>query len=91
MTDYLNLRGYRVLFYSNRDGYYDLLLPEMEGMPLWICSFQSNPIEAEWTFWQYDHRGCVRGIICDVDLNACSGSRAVLRGFVFDSRRLAGE
>ena len=91
MTDYLNLRGYRVLFYSNRDGYYDLLLPEMEGMPLWICSFQSNPIEAEWTFWQYYHRGRVLGINGDVDLNAFSGSRADFRGFVLDSRRVAGE
>lgn len=87
MTEYLNMHGYRVLFYSNRDGYYELLMPEMEGMPIWICSFQSNPIEADWTFWQYNHRGRVKGINGDVDLNAFHGSRADWRGFVLETRR----
>lgn len=86
MTEYLNLQGYRVLFYANRDGYYDFLMPEAEGMPLWICSFNRNPIEAEWTFWQYSHRGKVKGVRGDVDLNAFGGSREDFRTFVIDTR-----
>lgn len=89
MTEYLNLRGFRVLFYSNTDGYYNLLMPEMEGMPLWICSFYKDPIAAEWTFWQYDHHGRVKGIRGDVDLNAFSGNRDDWRQFVIDTRHAA--
>lgn len=87
MTEYLNLRGWRVTFYSNRDGYYDLLMPEMEGMPIWICSFYSTPLEGEWTFWQYDHRGKVSGVRGDVDLDAFGGSREDWRQFILDTRQ----
>ena len=75
MIDYLNLRGYRVTIYSNRDGYYDYLKEDFRGFPLWICSFQSVPINDDWTFWQYYHHGKVKGIKGEVDLNVFSGSR----------------
>lgn len=75
MTAYLNLSGYRVTFYSNRDGYYRYIKDSMPGACLWICSFHSTPIEAEWTFWQYNHHGKVPGIRKDVDLNVFCGSR----------------
>lgn len=75
MVEYLNLRGHRVMFYSNRDGYAKYLLPDFEGMPLWICSFKDNSANTDWTFWQYDHHGKVPGIRGDVDLNAYFGSR----------------
>lgn len=75
MIDYLNLRGYRVTLYSNKDGYYDYLKEDFQGYPLWICSFQKIPINEDWTFWQYYHHGSVKGIKGDVDLNAFSGSR----------------
>ena len=76
MAEFLYLSGHRVIFYTNRDGYYDLLRDAMPGAPLWICSFNRIPIQAEWTFWQYSHRGRVAGIRGDVDLNAFVGSRA---------------
>lgn len=76
MMDYLNLMGHRVTFYTNRDGYYDYLVHSFPGSPLWICSFSETPINAEWTFWQYDHHGRVDGIKGDVDLNVFCGSRA---------------
>lgn len=75
MTEYLNLRGYRVTFYSNRDGYYEYVREAAPGACLWICSFNRTPINAEWTFWQYDHRGHVDGIRGNVDLDAFCGSR----------------
>lgn len=75
MTDYLNLLGHKVTFYTNRDGYYDYLAESFPGSRLWICGFSENPINAEWTFWQFNHRGKVDGIKGDVDLNVFCGTR----------------
>lgn len=74
MVDYLNLLGHRVMFYTNRDGYYEYIAETFPGSPLWICGFSENPINAEWTFWQFNHRGKVDGIEGDVDMNAFCGS-----------------
>lgn len=74
MLEYLNLKGYRVTLYSNRDGYYQYLQNSFGDRPLWICSFSNPPIAADWVFWQYNHRGRVQGINGDVDLNAFNGS-----------------
>lgn len=75
MVEYMNLLGHRVMIYTNFEGYYDYIAEILPGYPLWICRFQENPINAEWTFWQYDHHGRVEGIEGDVDLNAFCGNR----------------
>lgn len=75
MVDYLNLLGHRVMFYTNRDGYYDYLAESFPGYPLWICGFSETPINAEWTFWQFNHRGKVNGITGYVDLDTFCGNR----------------
>lgn len=75
MVEYLNLRGYRVMFYTNRKGYEDFLMNNYAGMPLWICHFSSTPFDADWTFWQFDHHGKVKGIPSEVDMNVFVGSR----------------
>jgi len=75
MVDYLNLLGHHVTFYTNRDGYYDYIADNFNGYPIWICSFSSNPLNAEWQYWQYDHHGRVQGIDGDVDLNVFYGNR----------------
>ena len=82
MVDYLNLLGHRVMFYTNREGYYEYLADTFPGAPLWICGFSENPINAEWTFWQFNHRGRVDGITGDVDLNAFCGSREEWQSFL---------
>lgn len=74
MVEYLNMSGYRVTLYSNRAGYYDYISNTVPGACLWICAFNADPINAEWTFWQYDHHGRVDGIRGDVDLNTFCGS-----------------
>lgn len=74
MVDYLNLLGHRVMFYTNKDGYYDYLADTFPGYPLWICGFNETPINAEWTFWQFNHRGKIDGIVGNVDLNAFCGN-----------------
>lgn len=75
MVEYLNLSGYRVTFYSNREGYYEYLKDVVPGACLWICSLNSSPINAEWTFRQYYHKGKVKGIRGDVDLDVFCGNR----------------
>ena len=75
MADYLNLSGYRVIVYTNKESY-EMVRDALPGTSLWICSFNRIPIDAEWTFWQYDHHGKVAGIRGDVDLNTFVGSRS---------------
>ncbi len=75
MLGFLNLKGYRVTLYTNRNGYYDYIDDDFRGLPLWICSFSDPPISADWSYWQFNHRGRVKGIRGDVDLNAFNGSR----------------
>ena len=76
MVEYLNMAGHRVTLYSNRTGWEKYLMPEFEGMPLWICSFNDeNAMSGDWTYWQHNHRGKVAGVRGDVDINAYSGSR----------------
>lgn len=82
MVDYLNLLGHRVMFYTNLDGYYDYLVDTFPGYPLWICRFQENPINAEWTFWQFSHKGAVEGIKGEVDLNVFCGNREEWQSFL---------
>lgn len=76
MIDFLNLSGYRVTVYSNKEGYFDILRTAAPGANLWICSFSPNPINTEWTFWQYNHHGKVKGIKGDVDLDVFCGSES---------------
>lgn len=82
MVDYLNLLGHRVMFYSNKDGYYEYLAETFPGAPLWICGFSENPINAEWSFWQFNHRGKVNGVTGDVDLNVFCGNREEWHNFL---------
>lgn len=82
MVDYLNLLGHRVMFYSNKDGYYEYLAETFPGAPLWICGFSENPINAEWSFWQFNHRGKVDGVTGDVDLNVFCGNREEWHNFL---------
>lgn len=74
MADFLNLVGYRVTFYSNVEGFERYLAPNVPGATLWICSFSQTPVPAEWTFWQYNHRGQLPGVKGDVDLNVFCGN-----------------
>lgn len=87
MVEYLNMRGHRVTFYSNRGGWESHLREDFEGMPLWICSFNDgNAAAGDWDFWQYNHRGKVAGIRGKVDLNTFRGSREEWEEFLRDRR-----
>lgn len=82
MIDYLKLRGYGVTLYCNKKDYYSYLYENFPGSALWICSFSSDPIAADWKFWQYSHSGSVEGIRGKVDLNVFGGSRREWEAFI---------
>lgn len=86
MVEYMNLLGLQVMIYTNLDGYYDYIAETLPGYPLWICRFRENPINADWTFWQYDHHGKVDGVKGDVDLNAFNGSREEWQRYFEDNK-----
>lgn len=88
MIEFLNMKNYEVILYSNTQGFYDYISQNFRDMPLWICSFSSIPAEADWTFWQYYHRGRVKGINGDVDLNAFYGSRKEWHDFLKSRQRI---
>lgn len=67
MIDYMTIKGYKVMIYTNEHGYHKFIKNRFDKFPLWICTF-SLP-KMKWTIWQYSHRGSVPGIEGDVDLN----------------------
>lgn len=75
MVDFLNLKGYRITFYTNEAGYERYLYQNFRGFPLWICSFSDDTANDDFTYWQFNHRGKVAGIRGNVDLNAFGGNR----------------
>ncbi len=86
MVDYLNLRGLAPTLYCNRNDYYEYMADSFPGNSLWICSFSEDPISADWKFWQYNHKGSVKGIKGNVDLNVFGGSRADWLHFINDQQ-----
>ena len=82
MADFLNLNGYKVTVYSNTAGYFSYIRESLPGTDLWICSFSPTPINTEWTFWQYNHRGKVKGINGDEDMNVFCGSESDWRNYL---------
>lgn len=73
MVDELTALEYRVMIYTNKDGYYKFIKDNFDDYPLWLCSLNRRP-ELDWTIWQYSHWGKVDGIQGDVDLNRFYGN-----------------
>ncbi|MCC8072171.1 MAG: hypothetical protein LIO90_10275 [Bacteroidales bacterium] len=75
LVDCLEQHGYRVMLYTNKDGYHRFVKGRLEYLPLWLCSFVPISQEIDWTFRQYTHRGTIPGVKEKVDLNVFNGSR----------------
>ncbi|MCM1517346.1 MAG: hypothetical protein NC117_01715 [Pseudoflavonifractor sp.] len=75
LIDHIESRGYKVMLYTNKNGYNRFLRGRFEEYPLWICSFTDPPIDRHrhWTLWQYSHWGRVDGCSGVVDLNTFNG------------------
>lgn len=74
MTDHLEKHGYRVMIYTNKNGFARFVKGRLEGYPLWICSLVDEPEGFEWDIWQGTHNGRVAGIDSPVDINAFNGT-----------------
>ncbi|MBQ9586229.1 MAG: hypothetical protein IJR20_09570 [Muribaculaceae bacterium] len=76
MLDNLKSRGYKVMIYTNGNGYKKYIKNGQININLWLCSFKQPdklrriPHQMQ----QYSHWGRVRGIWGDVDLNVFNGS-----------------
>ena len=79
MVTALEKDGYRVMIYTNGNGYDTYYKPNFADRDLWLCSFRS-PDTLRQThnhcIQQYSHWGEVPGIDGDVDLNVFMGSEA---------------
>lgn len=74
MISHLTARGYRVMLYTNKDGYERFIRGRFDSYPVWISSFTEPDEDIEWDLWQHSHRGSVDGVDSKVDLNRFKGS-----------------
>jgi len=81
---YVEARSSRkVIIYTNEHEYNKYIKGNFLKNPLWICSLDVEPpIDREWTFWQYAHRGEMIGIKGLVDLNTFNGSKNEWNNFI---------
>lgn len=86
MVDYLNLRGLAPTLYCNKKDFYQYMKDSFPGNSLWICSLSDDPVAGEWSFWQHNHKGAVKGIKGNVDLNVFGGSRKEWSDFVAEQQ-----
>lgn len=81
-VSYLERHGYRVMIYTNKDGYERFVKGRLDSRLLWIATFSRPPDDMDWHFWQYSHRGGVDGIDSRVDLNVFNGSSKEWRQWI---------
>jgi len=78
----------RVIIYTNEHEYNKYIKNNFNKNPLWICSLDEEPpIDREWKFWQYAHRGKMDGIKGWVDLNTFNGSRSDWNSYISGGSR----
>lgn len=69
--------GKAPIFYTSKAFYNIVLAGEFSSTPLWMREYKTQPQlkdPATWLFWQYSHRGKIKGIATQVDLNAFNGN-----------------
>lgn len=87
MIDYLESRGYRVMLYTNKNGYNRFLRTLPRSYPLWICSLGDEPQTEGWTLWQATHSGRVPGSDHPVDINVFRGDMKSWEAFLSGTRQ----
>lgn len=75
MIDHLESHGYKVMLYTNKNGFARFISGRLERYPLWLCSLAVEPEHGRWTLWQATHNGRVNGVEGPIDINAFKGSR----------------
>lgn len=74
MVNVLREAGYRVMIYTNKDGYEDYVKGNFDDMDLWLSALGVEPA-ADWVLWQHSHCGLIDGIDGYVDINTYAGGR----------------
>ena len=76
LIDILAGKGYRVMIYTNLDGYEKYYKDLLGDHDLWLCSFTSPDLlpHLPHVIQQFSHEGTVSGIDGNVDLNVWRGS-----------------
>ena len=77
MIDILNKAGYRVMIYTNLDGYEKYYKNLLVDCDLWLCSFTGPDLlpHLPHIIQQFSHEGSVDGVEGKVDLNVFRGSK----------------
>lgn len=77
MIECIENNNYKVMIYTNKDGYKKFIQDSLSDKMLWICTFQ-QPDRVKgynWTILQYSHWGEVPGIDGEVDLDVYNGDK----------------
>lgn len=86
MLAILRAHGYRPMIYTNKHGYDTFIKDSFADIPLWICSLSMPPSIPGWNLWQHSHRGEVRGVPTNVDLNTFNGDYPTMTKFLSNGR-----
>lgn len=79
MVDDLSAAGHRVMIYTNLNRY-PVISKNFKDTYLWLASNRPpSDTVPERTIWQHSHRGTVKGISGDVDINAFNGTALQFR------------
>lgn len=77
LINILTAKGYRVMIYTNFDGYEKYYKDMLGDHDLWLCSFTSPDLlpNLPHVIQQFSHEGEVMGVKGNVDLNVFRGSK----------------
>ena len=90
MIEILTGKGYRVMIYTNFDGYNKYYKGLLGDHDLWLCSFTSPDLlpHMPHRFQQFSHKGSVDGIKGNVDLNVFRGTRKEWQSYLDEIKQL---
>lgn len=72
-----------VMIYTNESGYRQFVKGHFDKHYVWICSFNAEPnIDKDWTLWQYNHDGNLKGAEGMIDMNTFNGGRSSWKKFI---------
>lgn len=77
----LERNGYKIMIYTNKQGYKKYVERRLSLLPLWICSFTDVPDDIQWTLWQFTHSGKVDGVKGNVDIDIFNGDYMEMKRF----------
>lgn len=83
MIGVLKSAGRNVVIYTNKKGYDTYIKGRFDSEQVWMCSLDGEPSDSiNWRIWQYSHRGRVKGISGNVDLDVFRGTQIEFSRYV---------